>query len=79
MLPATDAESVVMAPYVVDQIRFSDRLQLLLGLVYSPSGNLSLYANAGKAFSPQSTFGPTGFRICVEKPMWRRILFIQIK
>lgn len=79
----TDAESTVVAPYLVDQIRFSDKFQLLLGLryddldfedaliglerrdssaspmigaVFSPRPGFSIYANAGQAFSPQSTF-----------------------
>jgi len=79
---AADARSRVIAPYVVDQIGFSDRFQVLagarfdsidyddgvsstsrsfsklspmLGLVYSPTTSLSLYANTGKAFAPPSS------------------------
>lgn len=78
-----DTTATVIAPYVVDQIRFSDKFQLTLGLrfddidfedkvfgikrddseaspmagfVYSPSERVSIYANAGSAFSPPSTF-----------------------
>lgn len=79
---AADAETQVIAPYVVDQINFSDRFQVVagarfdsisyedtvsdtdrdysrlspsLGLVYSPTESLSLYANAGQAFAPPSS------------------------
>ena len=78
-----DAESTIVAPYVIDQIALSDRWQVLaglrwdsidfedavlqtsrsdsevspmLGVVYTPSDALSLYANAGSAFAPPSTF-----------------------
>lgn len=79
---AADASSQVVAPYVIDQISFSDRFQVIagaryddigyedeisrtsrdfskvspiLGLVYSPTASLSLYANAGEAFAPPSS------------------------
>lgn len=79
---AGDSRSLVVAPYLVDRISFSDRLQVfaggrldvtdfedgatatardatrfspLLGLVFSPAGGLSLYANGGAAFSPPSS------------------------
>ncbi|HKV10875.1 MAG TPA: TonB-dependent receptor, partial [Thermoanaerobaculia bacterium] len=79
---AADAQTQVIAPYVVDQIRLSDRFQVLagarfdaisyedevsgtdrdysrlspsLGIVYSPTESLSLYANAGQAFAPPSS------------------------
>lgn len=78
-----DARSVVVAPYAVDQITFSEKLQLLVGarydridfedrssgadrtdgelsplvgVVLSPARGLALYANAGRAFAPPSTF-----------------------
>jgi iron complex outermembrane receptor protein len=90
-----DAKSVALAPYLVNQITFSEKLQAMiggrfdaidyddthslpvpgvpgvlftastkreyqkfspmLGVVFSPARNLSLYANAGKAFGPPST------------------------
>lgn len=80
---AADAETRILAPYVVDQITFGGRFQVLaglrydtidfeddatgasrddsqvspmLGLVFSPSSTLSLYASASEAFAPQSTF-----------------------
>lgn len=80
---AVDARSLVLAPYVVDQITFSDKFQLLLGArydtidfeddvngvsrddsevspmigaVFSPTPELSIYANAGSAFATPSTF-----------------------
>lgn len=79
---AADASSRVLAPYVIDQIAFSDRFQVIvggrfddidyedevsgterdfskvspiLGLVYSPTSELSLYANASEAFAPPSS------------------------
>ncbi|HKI03837.1 MAG TPA: TonB-dependent siderophore receptor [Thermoanaerobaculia bacterium] len=79
---AADAASVVIAPYVTDQIALSDRFQVLLGarfdsidyqddvtstersfsrvspmlgLVWSPRPELSLYANAGRGFAPPSS------------------------
>jgi catecholate siderophore receptor len=79
----TDAEATVVAPYVVDQMRISDKVQITLGLrsdsidfedkltgikrsdsevspvagiVFSPRESFSIYANAGKAFAPPSTF-----------------------
>ncbi|MCB1055775.1 MAG: TonB-dependent receptor, partial [Acidobacteria bacterium] len=78
-----DARTVTSAPYAVDQISFSDRFQLLLGLRYdsigfedrvsgadrsfdelspmvgvvvSPTTDLSFYASAGNAFAAPSTF-----------------------
>jgi TonB-dependent siderophore receptor len=77
-----DAESLVIAPYVVDQIGLTERFQVLvgarfdtidyeddatatertfsevspmLGLVYTPTPALSLYANAGQSFAPPSS------------------------
>ncbi|HET9225170.1 MAG TPA: TonB-dependent siderophore receptor, partial [Thermoanaerobaculia bacterium] len=79
---AADASSLIVAPYVADQIALSDRLQVLvgarfdwidyedevsdtsrsfsqlsptLGIVWTPRGPLSLYANAGRAFAPPSS------------------------
>jgi catecholate siderophore receptor len=79
---AGDTSSQVVAPYVIDTIRFSERFQIvagarwdsidyedevsgtsrdfskvspILGLVYSPTASLSLYANAGRAFAPPSS------------------------
>ena len=78
---AADARSVVIAPYVIDQMKLSNKVQLLvgarfdsidyedpvndvsrddsdvspmLGVVYAPTSNLSLYANAGDSFAPAS-------------------------
>ncbi len=78
---AGDSRSTVVAPYLIDQIALSSRLQLLvgarfdsidfedavsgvsrsqselspmLGLVYSATESLSLYANAGRSFAPPS-------------------------
>lgn len=78
-----DARSVVVAPYAVDQITFSGKVQLLVGarydhidfedersgasrsdgqvspmagLVVTPTPSLTLYASAGEAFAPPSTF-----------------------
>ncbi len=88
----TDARSITYAPYALNQIAFSEKLQAtlggrfdaidyedtrtlflqgfpvpasanrsyekfspMLGLVYSPTANLSFYANTGKAFGPPST------------------------
>jgi TonB-dependent siderophore receptor len=88
----TDARSITYAPYALNQISFSEKLQAtlggrfdaidyedtrtlflqgfpvpasakrnyekfspMLGLVYSPTANLSFYANTGKAFGPPST------------------------
>jgi iron complex outermembrane receptor protein len=87
-----DASSFTLAPYLLDQISFSEKLQIfaggrfdaidyedthsspglqglvtssttrdyqkfspLLGLVYSPTLEVSFYANAGQAFGPPST------------------------
>lgn len=79
---AADARSNVVAPYVIDRIGLSDRLQVIagarwdsidykddvsrtsrdfskvspiVGVVYSPTGSLSLYANATRAFAPPSS------------------------
>jgi TonB-dependent siderophore receptor len=79
---AADAETRVVAPYLIDEVAFSDRFQLvlggrfddldyddpvsrtsrqdarlspLLGAVYSPRPNLSIYANATEAFAPPSS------------------------
>jgi TonB-dependent siderophore receptor len=79
---AADAESTVVAPYLVDQIGFSEQFQLvvgarfdsidyedqvtgtkrdfsevspMLGLVYTPIPELSLYANTATAFAPPSS------------------------
>ena len=87
---AADAESVVLAPYAVDQISIGDSLRLLvgarydridfddtvagtsrddgelspmLGAVWAPAGDLSLYASYGEAFSPPSTFTPAPDRV----------------
>ncbi|MDZ7359938.1 MAG: TonB-dependent receptor [candidate division KSB1 bacterium] len=88
----TDARSITYAPYALNQIAFSEKLQAtlggrfdaidyedtrtlfiqgfpvpasanrnyekfspMLGLVFSPTANLSFYANTGKAFGPPST------------------------
>lgn len=88
----TDARSITFAPYALNQISFSEKLQAtvggrydvidyedtrtlflqgfpvpasanrdykkfspMLGMVYSPTTNLSFYANTGKAFGPPST------------------------
>ncbi|MCI0692354.1 TonB-dependent receptor [candidate division KSB1 bacterium] len=88
----TDARSITYAPYALNQIAFSEKLQAtlggrfdaidyedtrtlflqgfpvpasanrsyekfspMLGMVYSPTANLSFYANTGKAFGPPST------------------------
>ncbi|HET9482044.1 MAG TPA: TonB-dependent siderophore receptor [Candidatus Polarisedimenticolia bacterium] len=78
---AGDSRSVVLAPYVIDQITFSERFHALLGarldvidyedevsgvsredsevspmagLVFTPTGSLSFYANSGRSFSPPS-------------------------
>ncbi len=78
---AGNAKSVVIAPYVVDQIRFSDRFQMLLGarwdeisyedptssidrddselspmlgLVFTPSTELTFYGNAAQSHAPAS-------------------------
>ena len=85
-----DAESVVVAPYAVDQISIGDSLRLLLGArwdaiefedaaagtarddgelspmlgaVWAPAPDLSLYASYGEAFSPPSTFTPAPDRV----------------
>lgn len=85
-----DAETRIVAPYVVDQITFSDRFQLLLGLRYddtrfeedlqrfrrnddelspmvgvvlTPSKDLSFYASYTEAFAPPSTFAITSDRV----------------
>ena len=77
-----DARSLVIAPYIVNRMAFSDRVQAFLGarydridyddpltdtareynklspmagLVFSPTADLSFYANAGRAFAPPST------------------------
>jgi TonB-dependent siderophore receptor len=79
---AADAETRILAPYLIDQIRFSDRFQVtlggrfdsldyedpvsgterddskfspLVGLVFSPSPNVSLYASGTQAFAPPSS------------------------
>jgi TonB-dependent siderophore receptor len=79
---AGDATSLVLSPYVTDQISLSDRFQVLvgarfdsidyeddatstersfsqvsplLGLTWSPSPSVSLYANAGRGFAPPSS------------------------
>ncbi len=79
---AGDATSLVISPYVTDQIALSERFQVLagarfdsidyeddatatersfsqvsplLGLVFSPTPSLSLYANSGRGFAPPST------------------------
>ena len=83
---AGDARSLVFAPYVIDQISFSSRFQLLagvrldtidfkddltgrerndteaspmLGAVWLPSDDVSLYGNFSRSFAPPSprTFG----------------------
>lgn len=78
-----DAETVISAPYAVDQISFSEHFKVLLGLRYdaidfedsrngadrsfdelspmvgvvvSPTPELSFYASAGDAFAAPSTF-----------------------
>lgn len=88
----TDARSITYAPYALNQISFSEKLQAtlggrydvidyedtrtlflqgfpvpasanrnykkfspMLGMVYTPTANLSFYANTGKAFGPPST------------------------
>lgn len=78
---AGDATSTVIAPYVVDQMKFSERFQLMVGLryddidskddvndvsrddselspmlgvVYAPTKNTSIYGNAGQAYAPAS-------------------------
>ncbi len=83
-----DAQSDVIAPYLVDQIELSEQVQMmiglrfdnidfeddargisrsdselspLLGIAYSPSESISVYANAAQSFSPpspRSTDGP---------------------
>ena len=77
-----DSKSLVVAPYVVDRIAFSESLQAFLGgrydridyddpmtstsrhynklspmagLVFSPTQDLSFYANSGTAFAPPSS------------------------
>jgi len=77
-----DSKSTVLAPYIVDQISFSEsfqgflggrydridyndpmtstsreynKLSPMVGLVLSPTQDLSFYANAGKAFAPPSS------------------------
>lgn len=94
---AGDAESVVIAPYLIDQIRVSDRVQLLLGarwdnvdfeeevlgtsrddsqfnpmvgLVVTLRDGLSLYANAGSAFAPPSTFALEADRVPEESTQY---------
>jgi iron complex outermembrane receptor protein len=79
---AADARTLVFAPYFVDQITFSEKVQLfvggrfdvldyqdeltstsrhanpfspMLGAVYSPRPDLSIYANLGHAFAPPSS------------------------
>ncbi len=79
---AADTESEIIAPYILDRISFSKKVELfvgarldaidfsdqlsgaaeshtelspMLGITYSPSTTLSLYANAGEAFAPPST------------------------
>ena len=81
---AADAETTVVAPYLVDQITLTDRLQVLVGVrwdstefeerllptsrdddelsplvgvLFALTDSVSLYANAGSAFAPPSTFG----------------------
>ena len=81
---AGDAETLNVAPYLIDQMTLSDRVLLLLGgrwdnidfeeavlgtsrddsefspmvgLVVKASETVSIYANAGAAFAPPSTFG----------------------
>jgi TonB-dependent siderophore receptor len=78
---AGDAQSDVIAPYVVDQITLSEKVQVMIGLrfdsidfednvrgqsrsdselsplvgiAYSPSERVALYANAARSFSPPS-------------------------
>jgi iron complex outermembrane receptor protein len=80
-LQAGDSESTVVAPYVIDQMTFSPRFQLLagarydaidfddqitgtarsdgelspiLGVVFSPTEGLALYANVARSFAPPS-------------------------
>jgi TonB-dependent siderophore receptor len=92
-----DATSVTVAPYLIDQIRFSDRVQLLvgarwdnvefeekvldtdrsdseinpmIGLVVGLSDGLSLYANAGTAFAPPSTFALAPDRVPEESTQY---------
>lgn len=77
-----DGHSLVYAPYVMDQITFSEKIQLflggrldvidyddpltathrnesqfspLVGLIYSPQSEVSVYVNGGKAFAPPSS------------------------
>jgi TonB-dependent siderophore receptor len=79
---AGDTSSLVISPYVTDQISLSERFQVLvgarfdsidyeddatatersfsqvsplLGLTWSPTPSLSLYANAGRGFAPPSS------------------------
>jgi len=79
---AGDSRSLVLAPYVVDRVSLSERVQFfvggrldiadfedpatstarsatrcspLFGVVLAPQAGLSLYANAGTAFSPPSS------------------------
>ncbi|MBW2277583.1 MAG: TonB-dependent receptor [Deltaproteobacteria bacterium] len=94
---AADAESRMIAPYLIDQIRISDRVQLLLGarwdnidfeeevldtsrddsqfnpmlgLVVGLRQGLSLYANAGTAFAPPSTFALEADRVPEESTQY---------
>ena len=80
-----DSKSLVIAPYLVNRLAFSDRVQAFLGarydridyddpltdtardydklspmagLVFSPTADLSFYANAGRAFAPPSSQVP---------------------
>jgi iron complex outermembrane receptor protein len=77
-----DARSIVAAPYFVDQLTISEKVQLfaggrldildyndkatntarnetqfspLLGVIYGPTKDLSVYANVGHGFAPPST------------------------
>ncbi len=79
---AADAETTILAPYLIDQIRFSERFQVMVGgrfdvldyedpvsrttrddsklspmvgLVWSLSPRLSIYANGTQAFAPPSS------------------------
>lgn len=79
---AADARTLVFAPYFLDQLTFSEKVQLfvggrfdaldyqdaitatsrdgnhfspMLGAVYSPRPDLSIYANLGQAFAPPSS------------------------
>lgn len=87
---AGDSRNLIAAPYVTDQLRFSNKFQILLGArldavdfedsansvsrddkkvspmvgaVFSPTGNLSLYANFSRSFAPPSARVQNGKRV----------------